>query len=142
MIFGKGYDTSSGALSRLNNLYRQGYTSKYVFIMIGTNDSGSDSTLASWKENIVKIYDLIISNNAMPIIITPPLSRTNVNYIVQMKDFIQEKEWNTIRMDLALSVNNDGITYDNQYYQDGTHPNVQGGQLMYERALFDLDMIM
>ena len=142
LIFGKGYDTSSGALSRLNNLYRQGYTSKYVFIMIGTNESGSDSALASWKENIVKIYDLIISNNAMPIIITPPLSRTNVNYIVQMKDFIQEKEWNTIRMDLALSVNNDGITYDNQYYQDGTHPNVQGGQLMYERALFDLDMIM
>ena len=142
LIFGKGYDTSSGALSRLNNLYRQGYTSKYVFIMIGTNESGSDSALASWKENIVKIYDLIISNNAMPIIITPPLSRTNADYIAQMKDFIQEKGWDTIRMDLALSVNNDGITYDNQYYQDGTHPNVQGGQLMYERALFDLDMIM
>lgn len=142
LIFGKGYDTSSGALTRLNNLYRQGYTSKYVFIMIGTNESGSDTALASWKENIVKIYDLIISNNALPIIITPPLSRTNVNYIVQMKDFIQEKGWDTIRMDLALSVNNDGITYDNQYYQDGTHPNVLGGQLMYERALFDLDMIM
>ena len=142
LIFGKGYDTSSGALTRLNNLYRQGYTSKYVFIMIGTNESGSDTGLARWKENIVKIYDLIISNNAKPIIITPPLSKTNVDYIVQMKDFIQEKGWNTIRMDLALSVNNDGITYDNQYYQDGTHPNVQGGQLMYERALFDLDMIM
>ena len=142
LIFGKGYDTSSGALTRLNNLYRQGYSSKYVFIMIGTNESGSDTALASWKENIVKIYDLIISNNAIPIIITPPLSRTNVNYIVQMKNFIQEKGWNTIRMDLALSVNNDGITYDNQYYQDGTHPNVKGGQLMYERALFDLDMIM
>ena len=142
LIFGKGYDTSSGALTRLNNLYRQGYTSKYVFIMIGTNESGSDSALASWKENIVKIYDLIISNNAMPIIITPPLSKTNVDYIVQMKDFIQEKGWNTIRMDLALTVNNDGITYDNQYYQDGTHPNVLGGQLMYERALIDLDMIM
>ena len=141
LIFGKGYDTSQGALTRLTNLYRQGYSSKYVFIMIGTNEC-SDSKLVGWKENIVKIYNLIKSNNALPIIITPPLSRTNVNYVVQMKEFIQEKGWDTIRMDLALSVNNDGITYDNQYYKDGTHPNVQGGQLMYERALFDLDMIM
>ena len=141
LIFGKGYDTSQGALTRLTNLYRQGYTSKYVFIMIGTNEC-SDSKIVGWKENIVKIYDLILSNNAIPIILTPPISRTNVKYIVQMKNFIQEKGWNTIRMDLALSVNNDGITYDNQYYTDGTHPNAQGGQLMYERALFDLDMIM
>ena len=142
LIFGKGYDKSDGALKRLQNLYRQGYSSKYVFIMIGTNESGSDEALAEWKVNIVKIYQLILQNNAIPVIITPPLSRTNVKYIEQMKDFIQEKGWDTIRMDLALSQNNDGVTYDNQYYKDGTHPNELGGQKMYERALYDLEMIM
>ena len=138
---GRGWGTSANALEIINGVFKYGYKSNYVTVMIGTNER-SDSKLAIWKTNIVKIYDTIKANGSIPIIVTPPLGKTGLTYIQQMRDFIQEKGWDTIRMDLATSVNSDGITFDSSLSTDGTHFNATGNQKMYERALFDLEMIM
>ena len=142
LIFGKGYDISTGALKRLKNLYELNIKSKYVFIMIGTNDSANgDDGYNTWVTNINNIYNLIIEHGAIPIIICPPLTK-KPDQIKKMRNYILSNEWNTIRMDIALSKNQDGETYDSTNFTDGVHPNIDGAQKMYERALYDLEMIM
>ena len=138
---GRGWGTSANALDIINCVYKYGYRFNFVTVMIGTNER-SDSGLTKWKNNIVKIYDTIKANGSIPIIVTPPLGKDGITYIQQMRDFIQEKGWDTIRMDLATSVNNDGNTFNSSLSTDGTHFNESGNQAMYERALFDLEMIM
>lgn len=138
---GRGWGTSANALDIINCVYKYGYKFNYITVMIGTNDR-SDNGITTWKANIVKIYDTIKANGSIPIIVTPPLGKDGITYIQQMRDFIQEKGWDTIRMDLATSVNNDGNTFNSSLSTDGTHFNESGNQAMYERALFDLEMIM
>ena len=142
LIFGKGYDISTGALNRLKNLYELNIKSKYVFIMIGTNDSANDDDgYNTWVTNINNIYNLIIEHGAIPIIICPPLTK-KPDQIKKMRNYILSNGWNTIRMDIALSKNQDGETYDSTNFTDGVHPNIDGAQKMYERALYDLEMII
>lgn len=138
---GRGWGNSANALDIVTNAYAYGYKFNYVAVMIGTNER-SESGFEAWKTNIVKIYNTIKENGSTPIIITPPLGKDGITYIQQMRDFIQEKGWDTIRMDLATSVNNDGNTFNSSLSTDGTHFNENGNQAMYERALFDLEMIM
>ena len=138
---GRGWGNSTDALEIINCAYKYGYRFNYVTVMIGTNER-SDNGLTKWKNNIVKIYDTIKVNGSIPIIVTPPLGKDGITYIQKMRDFIQEKGWDTIRMDLATSINNDGNTFNSILSTDGTHFNESGNQAMYERALFDLDMIM
>ena len=138
---GRGWGNSANALEIVTNAYAYGYKFNYVAVMIGTNER-SESGFEAWKTNIVKIYNTIKENGSTPIIITPPLGKDGITYIQQMRDFIQEKGWDTIRMDLATSVNNDGNTFNSSLSTDGTHFNENGNQAMYERALFDLEMIM
>ena len=138
---GRGWGNSANALEIVTNAYAYGYKFNYVAVMIGTNER-SERGFEAWKTNIVKIYNTIKENGSTPIIITPPLGKDGITYIQQMRDFIQEKGWDTIRMDLATSVNNDGNTFNSSLSTDGTHFNESGNQAMYERALFDLEMIM
>ena len=134
LIFGKGYDISTGALDRLKNLYELNIKSKYVFIMIGTNDSANgDDGYNTWVTNINNIYNLIIEHDAIPIIICPPLTN-DPEQIKKMRNYILSNGWNTIRMDIALSKNQDGETYDSTNFTDCVHPNIDGAQKMYERA--------
>ena len=139
---GMGWGTTKNVKQVLENIRSYCNYIKYYFIMIGTNQR-SEETHVTWKTEIVEIYDTIRNLGGIPVIIVPPLGRVETaNAILfKMRDFILEKGWDTIRMDIATSTG-DGITFDNSLSTDGTHFNVNGNQKMYERALIDLKRIM
>ena len=139
---GMGWGTTKNVKQVLENIRSYCNYIKYYFIMIGTNQR-SEETHVTWKTEIVEIYDTIRNLGGIPVIIVPPLGRVETaNAILfKMRDFILEKGWDTIRMDIATSTG-DGITFDNSLSTDGTHFNVNGNQKMYERALIDLKKIM
>lgn len=139
VIWGKGFDTSSDTLTRLTKIFNFGYRFNKVIIMIGTNNTGSDKTYATWESNIVDIYNLIVENGSEPIICVPPSKRTNMSNVLKMRDFILSKGWNTIRMDIATSVDQLGQAIDESITTDGTHFNDKGNLRMYERAVKDLN---
>ena len=139
VIWGKGFDTSSDTLTRLTKIFNLGYRFNKVIIMIGTNNTGNDETYATWESNIVDIYNLIIENGAEPIICVPPSKRANMSNVLKMRDFILSKGWNTIRMDIATSVDQLGEAIDESITTDGTHFNDKGNLRMYERAVKDLN---
>ena len=139
VIWGKGFDTSSDTLTRLTKIFNFGYRFNKVIIMIGTNNTGSDETYTTWESNIVDIYNLIVENGAEPIICVPPSKRANMSNVLKMRDFILSKGWNTIRMDIATSVDQLGQAIDESITTDGTHFNDKGNLRMYERAVKDLN---
>lgn len=140
---GMGWGTTSNVLSALNGIKSYCNYIKYYFIMIGTNQSAADGVgFEKWAKEIVVIYDKIKKElGGIPIIVCPPLRKNTDSKILQMRDFILEKGWDTIRMDIATSTG-DGITFDTSLSTDGTHFNANGNQKMYERALIDLKKIM
>lgn len=137
---GMGWGTTGNVKQVLENIKSYCNYIKYYFVMIGTNQR-STGGVTNWKTQIVEIYNTIRELGGIPIIIVPPLARVDSEYILQMRDFILEKGWDTIRMDIATSTG-DGITFDSSLSTDGTHFNVNGNQKMYERALIDLKKIM
>lgn len=139
VIWGKGYDNSSDTLTRLTKMFKFGYRFNKVIIMIGTNNTGSDKLYTTWESNIVDIYNLIVENGAEPIICVPPSIRGNMSNVLKMRDFILSKGWNTIRMDIATSVDQLGEAIDGSITTDGTHFNDKGNLRMYERAVKDLN---
>lgn len=141
IICGRGWGTTSSVLETIKYLDYYNESLEYYFVMIGTNQR-SASGVETWKKEIVEIYNKIIERNGIPVIITPPLGKEGNEFIHQMRDFILEKGWDTIRMDLAVSVNGEGQVLDEFLSTDGTHFNANGNQKMYERALIDLKKIM
>lgn len=141
IICGRGGATSDDILSRMNSLEALGVKADIVIVLDGTNER-SQSATDNWKVKMPKIREKIISWGAKPIICVPPISSSGFEYISQMRDFILEQGWDTIRMDIATSLNGDGVTYDGTLYTDGVHPNRKGGEQMYARAVKDLDVIL
>lgn len=137
---GMGWGTTDNVLDVLNNIKSYCNYIKYYFIMIGTNQS-DEKNFEKWSKEIVEIYNKIKELGGIPVIICPPLNRNVSSTIPKMRDFILEKGWDTIRMDIATSTG-DGVTFDNSLSTDGTHFNANGNQKMYERALIDLKKIM
>ena len=137
---GIGNGTTNNVKQVLDNIEYYCNYIKYYFVMIGTNQR-STGGVTSWKTQIVEIYNKIKEFGGIPIIIVPPLARADSEYILQMRDFILENGWDTIRMDIATSTG-DGITFDTSLSTDGVHFNVNGNQKMYERALIDLKKFM
>lgn len=140
---GMGWGTTTNVLDVLNGIKSYCDYIKYYFVMIGTNQSAANGVgFEKWAKGIVVIYDKIKKElGGIPIIVCPPLRKNTDSKILQMRDFILEKGWDTIRMDIATSTG-DGITFDNSLSTDGTHFNVNGNQKMYERTLIDLKRIM
>lgn len=141
IICGRGGATSDDILSRMNSLEVLGVKADIVIVLDGTNERNQNAT-NNWKVKMPQIRDKIISWGAKPIICVPPIPSSGFEYISQMRDFILEQGWDTIRMDIATSLNGDGVTYDGTLYTDGVHPNRKGGEQMYARAVKDLDVIL
>lgn len=140
MICGRGGDTTTGVLKRLADLYSVGITSQTVIVLIGTNQR-SDAALTKWKIEIEKIHQVIVANGAVPIICVPTIPETGEAYVFKMRDYILAKGWETIRFDLATSLNQDGASYNSSLYNDGVHPNDKGSQVMADQALLELRLL-
>ena len=141
LICGRGGATSGDIISRMDAFETLDIKPDIVIILDGTNER-SDSGLSGWKTNMPLIVSKIESWGAKPIICVPPVSSSGFSYIAEMRDFILAQGWNTIRMDIATSLNHDGQTYDSSLYTDGVHPNIKGSRQMFERAVQDLNIIL
>ena len=139
LICGRGGDTSSGVIERLNNLYSLGFSAPITIITIGTNERGS---VSNWKTNIDSIVALVEAHNSIPVICVPPACSSSFSAIQEMRDYILEKNYNTIRFDIATTVNRDGETCDTSLFTDGVHPNKEGGIRMYNQAKIELGLLL
>ena len=138
LVYGRGGDTSSGVMQRLNVLYSLGFSTPITIITIGTNER---SSVSNWKTNIDRIVALVEAHNSIPVICVPPACSSNFSAIQEMRDYILEKNYNTIRFDIATTVNRDGETCDTSLFTDGVHPNKEGGIRMYNQAKIELGLL-
>lgn len=139
LICGRGGDTSSGVIERLNTLYSLGFSAPITIITIGTNERGS---VSNWKTNIDSIVALVEAHNSIPVICVPPACSSSFSAIQEMRDYILEKNYNTIRFDISTTVNRDGKTCDTSLFTDGVHPNKEGGIRMYNQAKIELGLLL
>ena len=136
-IMGCGGDTSSGVNSRLTYAFASGFKADYVIVKVGTNERNDEGTITDWSTNIQTIVTTIETNGAIPVICCPPLASTKNQTILNMRDFILGKGYQTIRFDIATSTG-DGETFDSSAFTDGFHPNATGHYRMFQRALADI----
>ena len=136
-IMGCGGDASSGVNSRLTYAFASGFKADYVIVKIGTNERNDEGTITDWATNIGTIVNTIETNGAIPVICCPPLASTKNQTILNMRDFILGKGYQTIRFDIATSTG-DGSTYDSSAFTDGLHPNATGHYRMFQRAMADI----
>lgn len=139
LICGRGGDTSSGVIERLNNLYSIGFSCPIVIVTIGTNEVNG---VASWKTNIDNIVNMVKAQGAIPIIAVPPARSSSFGAIQEMRDYILSKNYNTIRFDIATTLDRDGEHCDTSLFTDGIHPNQSGGLLMYNQAKLELGLLL
>lgn len=141
IIMGRSNGIAYDANLRLTDAIGLGIKPEVIIVLIGTNNRIAEDKVADWKRGIVEIYEQIVDVGAVPVICVPPIPANYQSAILEMRDFILAKGWNTIRFDIALSVNRDGSTYNSAVFTDGVHPNELGEKLMYEQAIFDLGSI-
>ena len=135
VVSGFGGDGAEPIKTKLQNYIDLGIKFKYCIVLCGMNNR-KDGGVDIFKTNIDTMYNAIIAQNAVPIIATNPIPSTGIDYITEMRDYVLEKGWNTIRFDLVLSLNNDGATHDASLFNsDGVHPNALGDEKRYNEAL-------
>lgn len=140
-IMGSGGDTSGGLSTRLQDAIDAGFGFDIAVVLIGTNELNEQGTISTWSNNISTIVGQIENLGATPVVCVPPLAKTYNNTIFNMRDFILEKGWQTIRFDYATSVDRDGETFDQNCFTDNTHPNALGSYRMYQQAIADIHAI-
>lgn len=139
---GDGGTTSQACLRRLRHELRF-CVPKYVLIMIGVNNANTAPLATQWETDIVNIYNTIANGGATPIIFTiTPNSDGTVNGRIQvMNAFLYNKRtndgWKLVDASVAITLNNDGVTYNPANMADGVHPNATGHSLIAARAVSD-----
>lgn len=128
----------TGVLARLG-LIVDSLKPKYYCVTIGTNGGNTVTHLNT-------LYDALKQRGIELILNTVPLyDGTTAGINAQILQFVNEKKLKCIRMDLATSINSDGVTKDDTcYVLEGSiriHLNEKGHQKVLERALVDLQNI-
>ena len=128
----------TGVLARLE-LNIGSLKPKYFCVTIGTNNG---NTLAYLN----LLADTLKDNGIELILNTVPLyDNTTAAKNAMILQIVNERKLKCIRMDIATSVNGDGVTKDDSCFanEGGTliHPNVKGNKQIYERAKLDLQEI-
>ena len=146
-------DGSNGAdmIGRLNSIL-DAHSPEWVYFMTGTNldfTGGSDATsLARYQQRHVEFLALCQMHGCEPIIgYCPPTSGVaprpsfalHADYIAYLQTLAQVRYH--VRLDLALSLNNDGVNQDPSKYTDDAHPNDAGQLAMYVRTLVDAPIL-
>lgn len=117
---------------------------KYVIIE-SVNNVNSAQEVTDYATQIVSVYQEIINAGATPIFCCPtPNSDATKNTRKETnRAFLLATYPNNVaRTDLAISLNNDGSTYDASLMTDGVHPNTAGHLLMKNRILSDWPQIL
>ena len=138
IISGRSNGVSYDAKKRLEDMISLGISAEVVILLIGTNERISTDKVEQWKSSVDSIVSTIQSAGALPIVCVPPLAGSYVSNLLLMRDYILSKGWNTIRFDIATSIDRAGTEIDSTLFNDSLHPNEYGSRRMFEQAMFDL----
>lgn len=141
LISGRGGAKIDDCLTRYKDIIKLGYTFEVVVILDGMNERDQNDT-DNWKVKMQEFYNLVVEQGSTPVICVNPVPDERNEFLQQMRDFIFEKKWKSIRFDYAVSLDGDGVTYDSTFFTDGIHPNKKGQDAMYRQAAADLAEIL
>lgn len=137
VISGRGGESSGGLINRLS-VDLDYFEPEFVFIFIGANDT----SYSTWQSNINTIISRIISKNAVPILATLAPRADRQSFINQVNSWIRSSGYSYVEFAKALTLNNDGITWNHNYViSDLVHPNHIGNDVMYNQCLIDVPEI-
>lgn len=135
-----GGTASDAMMRRLQEALPRMPSLRYVFIAIGTGDASSGSSgVTAWQTNVSEAVALCGRFGVVPVVFhIPPRNDANQTHVDTMNAYIRSAGWFTVRNDLALSVGNDGSTYNAALMADGVHPNDAGHAAMAARVQLDM----
>ncbi|RNF32960.1 SGNH/GDSL hydrolase family protein [Paracoccus methylarcula] len=143
LIAARGGQLSNGAAASIAETVQLCDAKSVAVILIGTNDAvhGTGSHSA-WRTNVATILSALRTRtDRIALCCLPPLTtgtvatRDAINADIlggYFPDLLPP-----VRFDLALSLNNDGETWNPAYQEDSVHPNVAGNAVMLDRLRID-----
>lgn len=143
IIAARGGQKSDGAAAAVAEIVRLCGPDTVVVILIGTNDAGiASGSRASWRANVQSMLDqLRTRTQRIALCMLPPGPASAATKRSQINEDILNGYFPgllpPVRFDLALSLDNDGVTWNPAYRVDATHPNVAGNAVMLERLRLD-----
>lgn len=138
LIDGIGGSTALMALRRMKYLIDY-YQPEFWIFALGTNADAATQSLTS-VEATQEYYDIAesICRRAGIVPIIQCTAPTTSSHPVDLSAYVLSKGWRTVRFDLALSLNNDGVTRDPANFDGTNHPTVAAHAKMYERLKLDV----
>jgi len=140
MLSAKGGATTTTALVEMAcdlALYRP----EYVVLALGTNDTSQ----AVWRLNIKRMIAWAYAVGAEPILVCSMPKASNAGNQAINVDIRSGYFGNLRSIDFAtaISLNNDGITWNPTYdYGDSTHVNAAGQSIYYKQAQIDAPFLL
>ena len=109
----------------------------WILCDLGTNDR--DASINSYTTNINNLVSYCQANNIQLALAVHPPIPTYGTYTVLNSFVLGLKGVHFLRWDLALTLNNDGVTFvSGNYFGDQIHENATGHNLKYLRAQIDV----
>lgn len=135
---GDGGTLTNNAYRRIRHIMRYSHP-RYMVTFIGVNSTGSDTGVLYFEQDIVILYNECLNLNTIPIIccLTPTSDAAKNVRIQTMNQFLLAQGWKLVRFDIALSLNNDGVTFNPAVMEDAVHPNTAGHTLLLQRLQLD-----
>lgn len=144
VVAARGGQTSGGLATMIDEAVRLCDAKTVALVLIGTNDAViGASTHAGWRTNMETILTALRTRTQrIALCALPPIGgagaqakRTAINADIIGGYFPGLLP--PVRFDLALSLANDGVTWNPAYELDANHMNVAGHALMLERVRLD-----
>lgn len=118
---------------------------QYIIFNVGVNDSFNGS-VDTFKTQLLRLIDMAEEKGARPILVTVPNVPAGTskvaNFCAAVNPWIRSLGYEYIDIAYALSTG-DGITGDvNKFVADRTHPNLAGGQAIFNYIKAHLPQLM
>lgn len=112
----------------------------WIVSYFGTNDR--DTGLAAFQTNTDALRTYCNTNGIQLALGVPPYLPVYGTYTAIRAYLLGLTDVTLIRFDLALTANNDGVTFvPSNYSVDQIHPNATGHEIMFQRTLVDIPML-
>ena len=144
VVMGRGGQRSSHVVQATHEAASLCDSNTVVVVLMGTNDAQTLVTQAVWRANMqLLLTKLRNRTKRIALGMLPPLGgqakalRDSFNVDI-LSGYFGSDLLPPVRFDLALSLNNDGSTWNNaMQVGDGIHPSIVGNQAMFERLRLD-----
>ena len=117
-----------------------------ALILIGTNDVTVGTPLATYEATMTSIVAAAYATSKRVVIgLLPQVVSTygSQSLLNSYNTFLLTLPVDALlRFDLAMSLNNDGVTQNTALYSDGVHPNPSGCIAMYNRVAVDAPWLL